>query len=336
MKTFLRDLLLFAVPMIALGIVYVATDVFKVIWHHEPFHDDTHPVAINRAHESTMVYLQQNPRHHYDSFIFGNSRSLFYEADTWKQHLPAGSSPFHFDASRGSVGMVHDAVAFIDRQGGRLSNVIIVFDHEILSTMEQTTGYLFVTPPPLKQNRNLASFHMQHFMAFLNPKFLTALADFRLTGTFRPYMENLIAAQHSTYLPVANEYQEPQLEAAIARGTYYDATHISAFEGVQTPGTWSQKSLGKEETESLKDIRRIFDRHHTNYKIVISPLYDQVRLNPAALQTLQHIFGKAHVYDFSGPNKWNSDYHNYYEASHYRPHVAAEIMKTIYADDPSR
>ena len=40
--------------------------------------------------------------------------------------------------------------------------------------------------------------------------------------------------------------------------------------------------------------------------------------------------GKQNVFDFSGINFITNDYHNYYENSHYRPHVADYIMKEIY------
>jgi len=40
--------------------------------------------------------------------------------------------------------------------------------------------------------------------------------------------------------------------------------------------------------------------------------------------------GKKNVYDFSGKNKLTTPIGNYYETSHYRPHVANKIMELIY------
>lgn len=70
--------------------------------------------------------------------------------------------------------------------------------------------------------------------------------------------------------------------------------------------------------------------HHTVYKVVINPLYDQNKINSRDLATLKDIFGSDNVYDFSGVNWITSDYHNYYEESHYRPHVAKWILGKIY------
>ena len=92
------------------------------------------------------------------------------------------------------------------------------------------------------------------------------------------------------------------------------------------------RSQEKEKVNSLKGIRELFDKHHTNYRIVVSPLYDQIKLNPKDYKILCEIFGSQYVYDFSGVNNWTEDYHNYYEPSHYLPSVASEIMKQIYSE----
>lgn len=326
MKNFVFKIITFFLPIIFLAIIYIITDVFKVIYHYDPFYTGSYYIGVNRAYGSTMTYINQNPKYHYDSFIFGNSRSLFYEIDTWKKYLPKESVCMHFDESGGSISGVRDKVAFVDKNSGQLKNVLLVIDHNLLSNYEQKTGYLFIAPPVLKDNRNIINFHMQHFYAFINPKFLVALADYNMFGKFRPYMKNLISDGHSTYLPQYNEFQKTLTEKEIAKGIYF-----KVFENVQKPGTYSPKELNIEEISCFNDIKDIFDKHKTSYKIVISPLYDQIKLNRSVYQILCSIFGKEHIYDFSGVNKWNIDYHNYYEDSHYRPIVSAEIMDIIYS-----
>lgn len=332
MKKFLRKIAIFSIPLLFLVITYVITDVFKVIYHYDPYYTDTYYIGVNRAYGSTMTYINQNPKYNYDSFIFGNSRSLFYEIDTWKKYLPTGSRCMHFDESGGSISGVHNKIAYIDRTGGELKNALLVIDHELLSRNEQKEGYLFISPPILKGNSNFINFHVQHFCAFLNLKFLTALADYNIFGKFRPYMRNLISDGHSIYIPEYNEFQKTLTEKEINEGTYYDASHLKVFEDVQEPGTFSKEMIDKDGEEMLKNIKHIFDKHHTSYKIVISPLYDQIKLNRNTLNLLCQIFGENNVYDFSGVNKWNTDYHNYYEQSHYRPIVSSEIMDKIYSN----
>lgn len=331
MKNFIVKITTFCLPLILLVITYVTTDVFKVIYHYDPFFTDSYYyVAVNRAYGSTMTYINQDPKYHYDSFIFGNSRSLFYEIDTWKKYLPKKSACIHFDEAFGSISGVSDKVAFIDKNGGQLKNALLVIDHELLSRLEQKDNYLVISPPILKNYRNIIDFHKQHFIAFFNLTFLVALADYNMFGVFRPYMQNYIDNSHSTYLPQYNEIQKPFAEKKIAEGVYYDAELLKSFENVQEPGSYSLEELSIEEIECLKDIKEIFNKHKTSYKIVISPLYDQVKLNRKTYHILCSIFGKENIYDFSGVNKWTKDYHNYYEILHYRPCVAAEIMDIIY------
>ena len=194
---------------------------------YDPFYTDNDYIGVNRAYGSTMTYINQNPKYHYDSFMFGNSRSLFYEIDTWKKYLPKNSVCMHFDEFGGSISGVRDKVAFIDKNGGQLKNALLVIDHNLLSSIEQKDGYLFIAPPILKDNRNIIDFHIQHFRAFINPKILVALANYNMFRVFRPYMQNIISEDLSTYIPKYNEFQKTLTEKEIAKGVYYDATHLN-------------------------------------------------------------------------------------------------------------
>jgi hypothetical protein len=53
------------------------------------------------------------------------------------------------------------------------------------------------------------------------------------------------------------------------------------------------------------------------------------------MQLLQTIFGANTIYDYSGINNYTNKVENYYETSHYRPHVGEAIMSEIYIDNKS-
>lgn len=329
MKDFLIKVTLFTLPFTILVSTYIVTDVFKVIFTYDPYYDNSYYLNVNRAYGSTMTYINQNPKYHYDSFILGNSRSEFFEIDTWKKYLPPNSRCMHFSESGGSISGIRDKIVFIDKHDERIVNVILVVDKSLLSRIDrENSEYLFISPPILKNYTNFFSFHYMHFKAFLNPPFLYALVDYNIFGNKHP---GLISESSTTYLPEYNEFQFTLAEDRIRKGVYYDSEHVKVFEDVQKPGLYSDEIIGDDGISYLKEIKMIFDKHRTSYKIVISPLYDQIKLNRKTYSILCSIFGKDNVYDFSGPNKWNKDYHNYYENSHYRPHVAAEIMDIIYS-----
>ena len=93
----------------------------------------------------------------------------------------------------------------------------------------------------------------------------------------------------------------------------------------------SDPVLKEKHIEMLKDIKRIFDKNGTRFKILISPLYDQIRINGADVKTLKSIFGPNVVYDYSGVNDITRTRANYYEWSHYKPYIANKIMTEIYS-----
>ena len=342
MKSFLKAVILFSIPFWILVLLYVITDIYKVIWHYDPYYDESYYIDLNRAYGSTMTYINQNPKYHYDSFIFGNSRSLFYEIDTWKKYLPVGSHCMHFDASGGTVKGLYDKVRYIDKTGGQLNHALLVIDWDLLSrdprSAETMEGdYLMALPPILTDNETFVSFHFRHFNAFMNFKFLTALLGYNLLGDDSQYWgQFFLVDDNKRYIPEYNETQFVAIENRIKEGRYYDVAHTKVFENAQSPNIFSPEVLDDEKITYLNEIKKIFEKHHTSYKIIISPLYDQMKLKRATYMTLCDIFGKQNVYDFSGVNKWNRDYHNYYETSHYRPKVAAEILEIIYSESDEK
>jgi hypothetical protein len=80
----------------------------------------------------------------------------------------------------------------------------------------------------------------------------------------------------------------------------------------------------------LEAIAKHFSVKQTDYFIVVSPLYNQIKMSAEDVAILKQIFGERRVYDFSGVNRFTADYTHYYERSHYRPFVAAMVLDSIY------
>jgi len=92
-----------------------------------------------------------------------------------------------------------------------------------------------------------------------------------------------------------------------------------------------QPVIGETQIQMLKEIKEIFDKDHTSYRIVISPAYDQKKLNEKDLKCLRDIFGKDFVFDFSGKSELNESAGNYYDAYHYKSFISQKIMSDIYS-----
>jgi hypothetical protein len=85
----------------------------------------------------------------------------------------------------------------------------------------------------------------------------------------------------------------------------------------------------------LTDLARMLRSQGARVRVIISPVYDEMRVADSDRGALERAFGKENVCDFSGVNEWTENARNYYEESHYRPHVARDLMKIAYAEHPS-
>ncbi len=334
MKKFLSRLLLFLSPVLIHLIVYIATDPFMILRRYDNYYTENRfHLALDRDYVSTTTYAQQQNRYHYDSFIFGNSRSIFYEIQDWQRHIGQECRCYHFDAASESLYGVWKKIKYIDQNNGHIQNALLIMDHSLLKQHQPNTdSHLFYPAPALENNRNIIGFHLTHWKAFANLKLLYAFTDYALSKKSKPYMSSnfLLDFFNGSYDVTTNEIQETDLEAKIAEGCYYTSEKMNIFKGKQTPKI-HPAVIEEAQRGMLEEIKSIFDKHQTDYKIVISPLYSQIRLHGDDLAILEHIFDPKHVADFSGVNEITTDYRNYYEDSHYRPHVSRYIMSKIYA-----
>ncbi len=331
MKKFYLYCICFSSPIWLMLITYIIIDPFKIIYHYDNYYVVGDKAPINRSLVSTKNYINRNETYHYDSFIFGNSRSMFYMIDDWKKHLEEKGNCYHFSESGGSVLGVYYKVNYIAEHGGRIANALFIIDYELLSTTEQT-GARAGIPPVFTGLLKSFNFFKDNLINWFDLRFLTKLMHYHLTRQYTSDMNDYLmeGSNYPYYNPITNEEPRHIQDSLIAIGKYFSDKTISNFDNVQHPDSISPKAINSKRTKILTKLKKILDDQKTNYKIVISPQYDQIKINPKDLTILRSIFGNENVYDFSGVNKWTNDYHNYYEPSHYLPKVAADIMDSIY------
>lgn len=309
-------------------LLYVVLDPFKVIRRYDNYEDGF--VGTNRGYCSTMHYIYTKDSCHYDSFIFGNSRSICYHEKEWRKYLPKTSVCYHYDESGGAMGHLFHEIKLVSEQSD-LKNALLVLDNGFLSRTD-IHGHLFELSPALQDNKGVAKFQFDYFKTFYNLAFFKRYVDYKISGQYKPYMSTYIIDKRwkLDYNPRNNELSWARQEESITRGDYYNEERMWAFQNSQFPDSVHAIAINQERLEMLHSIKNIFDAQHTDYRIVISPTYDQIKINPDDLKTLQSIFGKEFVFDFTGVNQWSSDYHCHYEIFHYRPCVANDVMKIVY------
>lgn len=339
MKKFLTKIFRFSligiVPFLILIIIYVVLDPFKVIKSYDSLINpkDKCFVGINQDYVSTTTFINNSSKINYNSFIFGNSRSMFYQVAEWKKHLSNNSNCYHFDASGEGIWAINKKIEFIDKEGKEIKNVLLIFDYSTLIRDKPRSGHLFMITPALVNNSNLIDFHKTCLSSFLSPKFLYTYLDFKITGKIKPYMKEnfLLDDRPRNYDVLTNEFKYNYFEKMMYENKYYTPERLSVFYNRDTiVQKFSPPALHDSQKKILNKMNSILKKHNTNVKIVINPLYNQMKLNNNDLVYLKHLFGSDKVFDFSGINKFTNDYKNYYEAEHYRPQVAAQIMEIVY------
>ena len=333
-RHFLKRLLLFSIPIWLHVGCYVLADPFMVVYNYTNYYAERRiPVALDRDYVSTMTYVQNREKKNYDSFIFGNSRSMYYEIADWKEMIGKERTCYHFDASAESLYGMVKKVKFLDEMGDSLKHMLFVIDNSLLEQATPQTGnHLFYVSPILEKYRNVIGFHFTHWKTLLNVKFTYAVCDYYFSKEIKDYMiaNNFFENYNIEYDLSSNEVKESEFEQAIAEGKYYTEQRMKVFDGAQTPGT-ADPAIGEQQLQMLHELKSVLDKHQSQFKIVISPLYNQINIHPADLAHLCDIFGQQHIFDYSGVNAITADYRNYYEAAHYRPAVAKKIMQEIYA-----
>lgn len=318
-------------PLLVLVCGYFLTDPFQVIWRNpiKAYGKCEQFTGPSRDYIGNYLIRKHGRQHFYNSFIFGNSRSIFYEVKSWKKHLPQDAECFHYDASGESLYGIERKIHYLDVIGLPLHDVLVTLDHSTLSQTSPRQGFLFAMAPPTELYSNFIGFHATYMGAFFKPRFLVAWGDYLASGHIKKYMKKwkLIQTRTFAFDENSNEIRYENAEQEIATNTFYTASKLKEFQGIKHRDTLDKPVIRSSQKKLLQAMQRVFLRNRTNVKIVIHPLYNQVRLHPSDLQELKAIFGSEVVYDYSGKNLWTS---NYYEPSHYRPHIADSILAHIY------
>ncbi|HEY6144244.1 MAG TPA: hypothetical protein VIV55_12590 [Flavobacterium sp.] len=334
MKKLFIKIIFLSIPVLVLTSMYFYLDPFKVLYKYESFYRSGVPsyVSLNNDYVSTQTFLNNSTKYKYDAFIFGNSRSIFYEIDTWEKYIKTDNC-FHFDASGETLLGIKRKISFLNRNHSKISHALIFLDYSTLSQTEEKKGHLFISHPILS-NQNWFSFQLAYFKTFFSPKFLITYLDFTFSHKVKDYMKegHLLDDDPFDYTLKYNEMRFGKFEKLIKDNplVYYDQKKMSLFFARDTIQKYSDPIIHKTQYKMLSEISNILKNNNTKYKIIINPLYDQMKLNDNDIKLLKNIFGTKNVFDFSGINFITNDYHNYYETSHYRPHIADFIMKEIY------
>ena len=325
-------ILLAAIPLILLLALYVHDDPFKVIYHHNEFYNNgKKEIPLDRDFVSTEIFLNNNPKYKFDSFIFGSSRSLTFSTGEWKKYTSANA--FHWDASGETLYGILTKLKFLERSGNPVKNCLMVIDSSTLTVTENREGQLYIKHPLVTQESRF-NFQFTFVKTYLSNYFLIPYFFYKFDHKLPHFLDypGIIEQRIFWYDDVTNDISLKDVDEEIQSSpdAYY-AKHSDIF---YTRDTLIKKFyptlIDKIRYDMLLEIKNIFTRCKTDFKIIIYPLYDQKYLNPQDIAKLKAAFGEKNVYDYSGINNITKEVRNYYELNHCRPQVGEMILKEIY------
>lgn len=325
---FTKNLLLFLSPLVLLVLGYVVFDPFKIIRKYDAY-PDNFAKSLNRDRISTQTFINNNEKYHYKSFIFGSSRASVFYANNWGKYIN-DETPYHFDASCETISGISSKLQFIEKQGNKIDNVLFVLDRSNFAYEQDTLGSVFV------QDYRVSGlpwwkYQLIFINTYFSKGFFVPFYDYMLTGNFKDYMRTFLEFRKITYTPVVNDFVFTSYIEQIKRDSvsYYNQPNFF-YERVKEKQFVNQV-IKPYQIQYLQQIKAILEKNHTKYKVVLGPTYDQYYFNKDDLKILIKYFGEENIYDFTGINEYTSDKTNYYEIYHYKPNVANDIMRRIYA-----
>lgn len=336
MKRFLLRLRNFSifviVPIIILILLYIYFDPFKVLRNYNNYSSIVIP---NRDFVSTKMFINNYNKYNYNSFIFGSSRTLAFRPSSWRRYLSVDSRPFMFDASGESIYGIYTKIKYIDSKNVDLDNVLIILCRDVtFEHSENHQGHLFIKHPATTGESTVKS-QSVFLKAYFDPKFLFSFYAYKVIGKYKPFMSGILEDEILTYDSITNELNISYREEEILQNpSQYYLDRKSIFYERKGEQTDSVTRIGEKQLAMLKEIKMILEENKTNYKVIISPLYEQVKFSEHDFKTLKSIFDD-HLYDFSGKNITTEPKSNYFETSHYRPIVGDSILYLLYNETPS-
>ena len=316
------------IPLILFILFYTYYDPFKVLRDYKNY--SSSEVVLNRDYVSTTMFLKNHKKNNYNSFIFGSSRTLAFRTKVWSKYLTKKDKIFVFDASSESIYGIYTKLKYLDSKKIKITNAIIVICRDRTFEYDKNhEGHLFIKHPEISGESKL-HFQFEFLKDYFTPKFLFSFYLHKIIKEYKPFMFGYIVNVKTIYDTLTNEINLDIPEKEIKQNPIrYYLEKKDVFYRRKGEHLDSIERINQEQLFMLNEVKRILIKNKTNYKVIISPLYEQIKFSKKDVTILKTIFGH-NLYDFSGKNQFTEPVNNYYENSHFRPKVGDSIFEIIY------
>jgi hypothetical protein len=329
MLRYIKRLSLFLIPFFMCFLVYVVTDPFMIVHNYDNFNKRSF-INKNRDYISSEMLMNNSRKYKYDSFVLGASTSLAFAPSVWKEFIHPDSLCYSFDASGECLDGIWSKVKFLDTNSFQVNKALIILEANAFTSFINDVP-LFMKHPEVYPSSKWF-FHYASFLSFMELKFQVAILTHLLTGRFYPFMEETLIASSYEYDTITNEFYNIGLWEDIRRdsvGFYKKRANI--FPRISDEFTEEKQQITDHHKDMLADIKEIFDKQKTDYRIIICPGLKRKSFNKEDLSVIVGIFGEKHVFDFSGINEFSENVGDYTDATHFKRYLARRMLEIAYS-----
>ena len=326
--------LLLALPFIALIGLYIVKDPFMILREYD---DYDHPefVLSNIGHISWLKFKKNNPSKHYDSFILGASCTAAYQSNFWQKHIKG--SVIRLTSNNNSLYELVEMLEALEKEPHqKINNILIVSEPILLAVDKEESGVLHAFPTEVS-GKSMISLNIDYLKAFFDIPFLSAYIKHNFFGisndATKLYLnDNKCFADRYTNDAVGIRAKEQEIKSK-GESVFYKERQ-EQFAGVDTMRHETMPALfGDSQIALFKRVKAVAQRHNTNLKIAIGPNLETGYMNPKDDAILREIFGDKNVVNYNVPAyKDLEKKENFYDKVHYRPHIAKQILRDLYAN----
>jgi hypothetical protein len=272
----------------------------------------------------TRELLSNYKIENHNAFIFGNSRAGAYEKNFGDYFRDAVVRSLNTPGE--SIRNVYYKVKLVDSLGLKIKYAFVHMDDALIGNYNNSNVYLqgpSYIHHPLTAKSSELEFQSKGVGFFFAKFYFIPYIHYLSTHNYKPYMKeyfkdiygaNKLSLEEKAETGDSNYYKN---NAAL----FPERSHINEYYEVK---------VQKSDSLLLAQIKNIFTKHHTNYKICFSITYQMKKMNIKVLNTFKNIFGDTLVYDFTGENSVAKDITNFYESSHFRTKAGKLQLDSIY------
>jgi hypothetical protein len=277
-------------------------------------------LKVNSLTNERFIKIEYLEEHHknFNSYMIGSSRIGTTPPTKIEQYIPH-SKFYNLTLQEATLYDYLIHIRYMIKKRYTIKNLYIELDIDTMNYYNNLSKNYLYKPHPYVEDHSLALFYFHYLMRFY-PLATSEKIRQNITPTLK--VQNIIES---------GIWKNPSAEKALNQNCKAYTDTVSPFHtNYQRILKYSTK---KETIHALKEIVAMAERHQIKLYLFITPhnhkMMDSFLLNDY-LEYLADIVNITDVYDFSGYNSITTDDCNYYEISHYRPHIGELIAARIF------